>query len=532
MCGLLGFSGHKGQTFDKNKIRTLFLYNQERGKDASGFWSPKNNLVKSLDQATKFLTKDFKKIQEDCLLIGHVRQGTIGKNMLGVAHPFEGNTAVLAHNGTLSNYIKLASKYEIQSADYTTDTQVLHKILDTNFGTKILTEIDGSASLLIADKNISLKKGQENSFLMTFRLNNQRPLFYGITEEGMYISSIEESLDAIDCTEIKEFKTNVLYSIFEGKIIKEVVIPQRPIPSYSSSNYANSNYSDSNTALTGADIHYWTKYLNNWIKADRTNPIQGVEQNKYYLLKEVSIANKTLTIENDLGEEFKDVPVFSFYYNQPNKPLNGTVNSYVVVMKKLTDTKDKNKIVFNRGDVVNIKSLEKVDSQGNKTVCCLSYLDNDYYDVNIKFVRPCENHEIMLYNIVDPELEKTNIQLSNKHNNTNSDNSNNSNNNFSIIRPENESFIAQYIVESGLLTSDELSEMVLCCNNKEISDLFDLAEESIITLNDMNDVLQEETDALSMISIKALNNYIDETKEKISSLLINAIGLWKKQQLV
>jgi hypothetical protein len=531
MCGLLGFSGHKGHKFDKNKIKTLFLYNQDRGKDASGFWSPNNNLVKSLDQATKFLTKDFKQIQEDHMLIGHVRQGTIGKNMLNVAHPFEGDNAVLAHNGTLTNYTNLAYKYNIKASEYTTDTQVLHKILDSNFSTKILSEIDGSASLLIGDKNIKLKKGQQNSFLMTFRLNSQRPLFYGMSEEGMYISSLEDSLESIDCTDIKEFNTNTLYTIFEGKIIKELIIPCRPCRTYQNTNthssHNSSSHHNSNTnAITGAHLDYWNKYINNWIKADRYIPAKNESQfdlttNTYYLLKEVNKESNTIVIENDEGKSMSTLP-FNFYYNQPNRPINGLTDNFVVVMKKLTDTTNPKSIVFNRGDVVSIKPLERINSKGEKILNCLSHIDGEYYDVQSTFLRPVESTELVKYNIYDSEL---NTKISNNLNNSNS----NSNPNSSSFTQE--SFIGQYIVDNGLLTSDELTLLLKVCDNKEMSSLFDIAEDMVISINDLTDLLIEEHDGMSLVGVKAINNTLDELKEKTSSLLINAVDSWKKQMI-
>jgi len=519
MCGLLGFSGHKGQKFDKNKIKTLFLYNQDRGKDASGFWSPENGLVKSLDQATKFITKDFKKITEDCMLIGHVRQGTIGKNMITAAHPFEGDKAVLAHNGTLTNYIPLASKYNINSMDYQTDTQALHKIMDSNFNTKILTEIDGSASLLIADKSIKLKKGQENSFLMTFRLNNQRPLFYGMSDEGMYISSLKESLEAIDCTDITEFETGILYTIFEGKIIKELSIPARPYRSYTTNHYGSTtNYGTNVQHTSGASIGYWNKYINNWIKTDRDVPLLDIEKETYYLLKAVNTAKSTLDIVDSNGKEIKDVQTFSFYYNQPIKPLNALSDQFVVVMKKLTDTKDASKVVFHKGDVVKILPRETIDSTGKRTITCVSNIDGEDYTLNSTYARPCETSELSYLNILDTEINK-------KHNDRLNPKK------VSKISPENESFIAQYMIESGLLTTDELDIFIQACDNKEMSALFDIAEDMMISLNDFEDVIEEEGDAMTIVGKKAMNNAIDELKEKTSNLLINAVNSWKTQIL-
>ena len=40
------------------------MYNVHRGEDATGLWTPKNGVIKSLDRASKFLNSDkFKNIE-------------------------------------------------------------------------------------------------------------------------------------------------------------------------------------------------------------------------------------------------------------------------------------------------------------------------------------------------------------------------------------------------------------------------------------------------------------------------------------
>ena len=53
-CGLIGYSGKKN--FNKDKINLVMLWNSfERGRDSTGIYSPKNNLIKEADPAAKFL---------------------------------------------------------------------------------------------------------------------------------------------------------------------------------------------------------------------------------------------------------------------------------------------------------------------------------------------------------------------------------------------------------------------------------------------------------------------------------------------
>jgi hypothetical protein len=148
-------------------------------------------------------------------------------------------------------------------------------------------------------------------------------------------------------------------------------------------------------------------------------------------------------------------------------------------------------------------------------------MDNEYYDVQAKYLRPTETTEISKYNVYDDTI---NSFLKNKTNGFNE--SDHQTNLFT-----QESFIGQYIVDNHLLTSDELTKLMKTFDNKEMSALFDIAEDMIITINDLTDVLAEEADAMSIAAMKAASNTLDELKEKTSSLLINAVDSWKKQML-
>lgn len=217
-CGLAGFSGKRN--FNGEKIKFLMYWNSiERGKDATGVFTPKSDIVKDNIKAESFINSArlTKKIVPDRLLIAHVRAKTVGANSVDNAHPFEYGNVVLAHNGTLENHLELAKMYSFDSKNFPVDSQILANCININTqhddSIKVLEQYKGAAAILYYNKNL-------NSLFCYH--DSKRPLFYGyVNGTEMYISSIKESLEAIDCSSIEEFEINTLYQISEGEIISK-----------------------------------------------------------------------------------------------------------------------------------------------------------------------------------------------------------------------------------------------------------------------------------------------------------------------
>jgi predicted glutamine amidotransferase len=219
MCGIVGFSGkNANSTFNKDKIKLLFFWNyKDRGKDSTGLWSPKNDVIKNTKSADKFWIEADENIKEDNLLIGHVRASTSGLVNNNNAHPFKENWAVLCHNGTLTNHNTVATSYGLKFGDYSIDSQVIAKCLDMDKNSEIFEKIEGSFACLFSDHTNTTKSAKK---LYVVR-NEERPLYYGFLDEGMYISSIEDSLKLIGCTDTKQFSVGIVYTISNGKITSE-----------------------------------------------------------------------------------------------------------------------------------------------------------------------------------------------------------------------------------------------------------------------------------------------------------------------
>lgn len=223
-CGLIGYSGVSNYNIDK--IKFLMLWNSiERGRDATGIYTPSSGLAKDNEPASKFFTqKEMKQIVPDNQLIAHVRAKTVGANLARCAHPFDYENIVLAHNGTLTDYINLAKSYGLESKDYDVDSQILAYGVNRAFGEGVtadnlnietLTEYKGAAAMLIYSKKLDC--------IYLFK-DEYRPLCFAYDDEGnMYISSISEPLRALGLTEPLSFADNTLYCISQGKIVSRKI---------------------------------------------------------------------------------------------------------------------------------------------------------------------------------------------------------------------------------------------------------------------------------------------------------------------
>lgn len=247
MCGQVGFSGKNN--FDLDKIKTLIYINSiERGEDSTGFYSPNNGLKKCLDKGWDFVTSDKNKIELDTVFMAHVRSATVGfKTDVANAHPFKRGEWILQHNGTLKNHYPLLRKYKLKFADYNVDSDVIAGMLEAAGDFRPLSEINGSAALIIQNIKFPNK-------IFVFR-NTERPLFRGYIGDDMYISSVEESLKLIKCDKIKEFKTDRIYCIENGAIRWTSEIKNKPYSETITTTNTTNNYNLS-THVNGKSIVY------------------------------------------------------------------------------------------------------------------------------------------------------------------------------------------------------------------------------------------------------------------------------------
>lgn len=190
MCGIIGYIGKKDC---KDILLDCLKKLEYRGYDSSGVSFANKNNYEIIKSSGKILNLEEKlkerKINNPCIGIGHTRWATHGVANDINAHPHEGKTCILVHNGIIENYEIL--KNDLLEKGHTfysdVDSEVIAKLLDecqslTNLETlqKVCNKIEGSFALNIIFKN-ELDK--------IYIAKKESPLIIGIAGDQKYICS-------------------------------------------------------------------------------------------------------------------------------------------------------------------------------------------------------------------------------------------------------------------------------------------------------------------------------------------------------
>jgi len=365
MCGQLGYSGTK--PFDIEKIKLLTLWNSlERGEDATGFYSPLNGHNRTLNKGSDVVIHNNFKLIPDTILMAHVRAKTIGLNTLENTHPFKRGDWYLQHNGTLKNHLDLAHKYELSTMEYSVDSDVICGAISKQDNISVLKEIDGPAAIIIHKTTMPNK-------LFVFR-NTERPLFRGMIDGCMYISSIKESLIYIGCESVKEFKVDTVYTICDGIVEKTVKINNTPYRRpFINTGYNNTTYGNYNT-----NSGYYNSFVqpnelvNSWLRANfndtSTTRKFKLIQDKFYFICGATEFGMLEVKEKD--EDNSPVETYHKSYFNTNDYLE--IWDTAVALYDIVD--DKKEVVIDIDELVtitkvnnNILSLENYNTK--KDIC-------------------------------------------------------------------------------------------------------------------------------------------------------------------
>lgn len=236
-CGIFGFSGRPGRRVDAQKLLVLGLYNRTRGTDSFGYYY-NGNITKGVDKIADF--KDFivnnKFIPGDLpfeTVMAHTRKSTYGANTLPNAHPHRVENYVQTHNGTIKNIWELCRHNGIPIQPINVDSDGLAHIIQKNGRFNVLEEYVGAAALtmLWMDDPESLylyhgaSREKEGGDLW-----EERPLFTLQAAEGLYYSSMEESLLVINRSKtVKPVKLphNKVWLVQNGQIVRNVFTVHR-----------------------------------------------------------------------------------------------------------------------------------------------------------------------------------------------------------------------------------------------------------------------------------------------------------------
>jgi predicted glutamine amidotransferase len=254
MCGIYGASAKKGKKLNLQKIKMLGVYNIQRGTDSCGYYYS-GHIDKGIGEYanfTKFIEKN--EIERGDLVgeifMGHTRKSTLGANTFINAHPHEIGNYVQTHNGTIKNADDICDKYGIDHKHLAVDSQMLGAAIE-KVGFKVLEEYEGYAALAMTFKDDSeslylyhgASREKEGGDLW-----EERPLFFLKQPEGIYYSSLAESLNFISTTKDKAIQmytncvlriTNGVFTDYEYEVKREHMNITKTV--YYNNYYANSN---------------------------------------------------------------------------------------------------------------------------------------------------------------------------------------------------------------------------------------------------------------------------------------------------
>lgn len=207
MCGLIGMCGDLNQSHEK-LTRTLLILDSLRGEDSTGIaaigkYQGGVKVAKQVgDPFQLFDHKSYDKVFTGFqrAIIGHNRYATTGGVSRNNAHPFENDSLVGVHNGTLRNKHVLAD-----SRNYVVDSENLYHHIEKHGLKDALKIIDGAWTLVWWDKKaltINFLRNKERPLYMCWSKDN-KVLFWASEEWMLHVALNKHGMDHQDIFELR-----------------------------------------------------------------------------------------------------------------------------------------------------------------------------------------------------------------------------------------------------------------------------------------------------------------------------------------
>lgn len=485
MCGIAAYSG-KGN-FNLDKIKLLLTYNTlERGDDSLGFYSPNNGLYKKAGKPVDLIPKS--NIKEDNYFIGHVRAGTVGAKTDKNAHPFQFEELIGVMNGTTTNHWALTVKYGLKPVDYNVDSEAIFAIIQNQKNFKVLGELAGGCAIVVADT-------KNPNILYAYR-NNDRPLYRGNLNDGMYISSIKESLEIIGCEKVQEFKPNSVYTIINGEVTNNTSIK---IDTYN----VKSEVDISGKVKVSYNQIENKMFVNRYVRFDSPNwspayLVDGFEDGKWYFCRDYVKANLyEICVKNNKNK------IITLSQRAFSMMLSFPVEGDPMKTTKNIEYGRRNKVVIKEGETVNFIRYNKdsVEIEYNKQVWLLAFTS----------IRPLDYREILDYK-EKKLLEKTPPAIEQPLNNIDSEND------FATTE-----YQGDIVTEATHGPVSWLQQLADFNKNKDKTKQLSLLPSAIPTTEaeTINKIVENLDDEFVTITFKEFNNLLDNIQFANDNMLID-----------
>ncbi len=367
-CGLTGYCGK--YPADKNALKIIALFNEERGKDSCGIFS-EGQVIKGWAGNNPRISDLFK--EKDIPMTGvgwnniviHTRKSTVGSHSAENCHPYEysdpENQRImwLVQNGTVENMTALCQEVGLDYKDYSTDTMGMGAIIYKTGNFDVFSKYKGAGAFMCWD-NIELNtmwvyKGTAGG-------NEERPLYLWKDEkrQGIYMSSLIEPLQIISGGngEIQTFEGNYLYKIVDGVLKEKILINRKaelhpayrpPVPTFIDRLSTKGKSIFTNNGAFG-DRAYW-KMGRFWRSGNLLNGEQEISVNSGYFK---SKKNRNKRKHNEIYK------MFYFY----NGIMLKDEASYNTLLNKITN--ERSVYAYELSSLVGFPfPMSKVDYQKN-----------------------------------------------------------------------------------------------------------------------------------------------------------------------
>jgi predicted glutamine amidotransferase len=366
MCGIFGFSANKKITEeDILKFNILGLFNESRGVHSCGIFDG-DRVVRGVDDNKLYknfiVNNPIIPSETNNILIGHCRQASVGAHTIENCHPFEVGELTIVHNGTIKDTYSLGNKYGLKFNDYGIDSHLLCKLIESD-GFEILNEYIGTAALIFTYRDepndLYIYHGASKLKESDKDIVEERPLFALKTENGIFISSMKNSLEFINNNKEEKIQVvpyNKVIKLSNGKLnevcyevnrkTQEVTYAQATIPVYKNKSKSNENWRDFVLYKDGRYYNNKNNLMNGVTYLDSDGNIYYsykhslIERHFYmgillkYRVDILKLNNITYSCRNkDKPKSLaKELSVYSLY------PIKDNVNDCVPFIK---ETKDK-----------------------------------------------------------------------------------------------------------------------------------------------------------------------------------------------